>query len=178
MIPRNFFKIVRHSSFSFNSNRQFKIKPNNLFYTKTHETINFEKYDIVKLGISNYTRDILGNITDIKTKYKCINNIKTVKENESIISLENTRTNTTINIKSPYSGKVIELNYNLINSILGNTTSDNINDNNNDNNDNNDICVCKLDEESFWLIKLELGIPSNKKEVMNLEQYLYYISTH
>ena len=82
-----------------------------LYYTKQHLTLNING-PYVKLGITTYLRDCLGEITLLKSDYKIGDNIE---EGEIIYNIESLKA--TNEILSPLNGELITINNQLIKNI-------------------------------------------------------------
>lgn len=118
---------------------------NPLYYTKQHLTLNING-PYVKLGITTYLRDCLGEITLLKPDYKIGDNIE---EGEIIYNIESLKaTNETL---SPLNGELITINEELI--------------------DNVDL-IQDIKEEDLWLLEfkwneIDTNIFMNKEEYEN-----------
>jgi len=81
--------------------------PNNLYYTKDHEWADFEAGARVKIGLTDFAQNALGDIVFVELPK--INN--TVKAGEVISEVESTKS--VSEIYSPIDGKIVEINEKL-----------------------------------------------------------------
>lgn len=115
-----------------------------MYYTKEHETLERDdNTNIVKIGISDYAKETLGDIVFFESEVE-VN--EEIKENDTLVLLESVKA--TSEIISQFTGRVIE-----INEKLG---IDDLND---------------IKEDELWFIRCELDDTSVLKTYMNADEY-------
>ncbi|MES2142414.1 MAG: glycine cleavage system protein GcvH [Pseudomonadota bacterium] len=75
-------------------------------FTITHEWVELEENNIVRVGITKHAQALLGDIVFVESKLK-----KTVKKDEEICVLESVKA--AADVYSPLSGEIIEFNSEL-----------------------------------------------------------------
>ena len=114
------------------------------FYTKTHELINYVDDNTVKIGISDYAKDKLGEIVFID-----IEDIDTTFEkHDEIAMLESTKA--TSALFSPSDGTIISHNTDLIENIEG---------------------FCNKNELDSWLLEFKLSTKIDDNYLLNKDEY-------
>ena len=125
-----------------------KVK-SDIFYTKSHETLQIENNE-VKIGISDYARNELGDIVFIEAEIEIDEKIEI---DDTIATIE--RVKATSEILSPSDGIVSDHNNELMENI------------------NN---IENVDEKDFWFVKYKTeDIESIKKDYMKKEDYLNFV---
>jgi len=118
-------------------------------FSKTHEWVEI-KGDIATIGVTNFGRMHLGEIVNIKLP----NLNKDVKANEAICVLESNKA--AVDIHSPMSGKIIEVNNKLEKNLEDLNTSA---------------------EEKGWLFKVKITDPKEENNLMDLDEYEKKVSS-
>ena len=118
-------------------------------FSSTHEWVEI-KADIATIGVTNFGRMHLGEIVNIKLPK--INS--EVKANEAICVLESNKA--AVDIHSPMSGKIIEINDKLEKDLKDLNTSA---------------------EEKGWLFKVKIIDPKEEKDLMDLDEYEKKVSS-
>jgi glycine cleavage system H protein len=118
--------------------------PSNLLYTKEHEWVEVIAPDRVRVGITDFAQDQLGDIVFIELPAVG----SSIKENDSIGSVESVKT--VSDIFSPVSGKVVSVNGDL------ETSPENVN------------------EQPYgagWMLEVEISGPDALSQLLSPEQY-------
>ena len=88
-----------------------QVRNNSMFYTKTHETITLIDHNVIKIGISNYAKEKMGDIV-----YIDIEDIdESYKTGDALCIIESVKAVSEIN--SLYDGTIIEHNTKLVDNI-------------------------------------------------------------
>ncbi|NGX34753.1 MAG: Glycine cleavage system H protein [Candidatus Anoxychlamydiales bacterium] len=118
-------------------------------FSNTHEWVEINN-DIATVGVTNFGRMHLGDVANIKLPTKD----KEVKANEAVCVLESNKA--AVDIHSPMSGKIIEINENLNTNLKDLNTSP---------------------EEKGWLFKVKISDPNEEKALMSLDEYEKKVSS-
>lgn len=79
---------------------------NNIYYTTDHETIHTVKgSNIVKIGISDYAKESLGDIVFLEAEVEIDD---TFEEGDALVTIESVKA--TSEVLAPFDGKVFEIN--------------------------------------------------------------------
>ena len=118
-------------------------------FSNTHEWVEI-KNDIATVGVTNFGRMHLGDVANIKLPEKN----KEVKANEAVCVLESNKA--VVDIHSPMSGKIVEINDKLNSDLKDLNTSP---------------------EEKGWLFKVKISDPNEENDLMTLDEYEKKVST-
>jgi len=130
-------------SFSFTS------RLNDIYYTTDHETVlTDEDTNIVKIGISDYARETLGDIVFLETEVEIDD---TFEEGEAIVSIESVKASS--EVFAPFDGKVVD-----VNEIEDLDT------------------ISELSEDQLWFVSCEIDDFSILNNLMCNDEYNTYIS--
>ena len=148
-------KINRASNISVNI-RKFSLQKNNVYYTKTHETIKYIDNNIVKIGVSDYAKEKMGDIVYIDVENIDENYIK----GDTLCIIESVKA--VSDIETLWDGTIIEHNTELI---------ENIDD------------IDTIDEKiSSWIFKYKLDLNNDNNDSLLIDlmddiEYKKYIET-
>ena len=124
---------------------------NDIYYTKSHETLQFKNNE-VKIGISDYARNELGDIVFIEAEIEIDEEIET---GDTIATIESVKA--TSEVFTPSDGIVSDHNNELMENI------------------NN---IENINEKDFWFVKYKPeNIASLKLELMKKDDYLEFINS-
>lgn len=117
---------------------------NQLYYTQDHETIQCEdNTNIVKIGISDYAKESLGDIVFFESEVEVDEEIEV---DDTLVLIESVKASS--EIISPFSGRVVEIN--------GSLEIDDLN---------------TINEEDFWFIRCEIDDMSILDTLMCIKEY-------
>lgn len=117
---------------------------NQLYYTQDHETIQCEdNTNIVKIGISDYAKESLGDIVFFESEVEVDEEIEV---DDTLVLIESVKASS--EIISPFSGRVVEIN--------GSLEIDDLN---------------TIKEEDFWFIRCEIDDMSILDTLMCIKEY-------
>ena len=130
---------------SFSSTRRL----NNIYYTNDHETVLTDKdSNIVKIGISDYAKNSLGDIVFLETEVE-IDDI--FEEGDGLVTIESVKASS--EVFAPFDGKVVEVN------------------------EIKDLdSISNLTEEELWFVSCEIEDSSILKTLMCSDEYYEYTS--
>lgn len=117
-------------------------------FSNNHEWVEISD-DIATIGITNFGRMHLGEVLNINLPEI----EKDIKANEEVVVLESNKA--AIDVHSPMSGKIIEINDKLNKDLSDLNTSP---------------------EEKGWIFKVKIKAPKEFDELMSLEEYEKKIS--
>lgn len=121
---------------------------NQLYYTQDHETIQCEdNTNIVKIGISDYAKESLGDIVFFESEVEVDEEIEV---DDTLLLIESVKASS--EIKSPFSCRVVEIN--------GSLEIDNLN---------------TIKEEDLWFIRCEIDDMSILDTLMCIKEYSEFI---
>jgi len=121
---------------------------NQLYYTQDHETIQCEdNTNIVKIGISDYAKESLGDIVFFESEVEVDEEIEV---DDTLVLIESVKASS--EIISPFSGRVVEIN--------GSLEIDDLN---------------TINEEDFWFIRCEIDDMSILDTLMCIKEYSEFI---
>ena len=120
---------------------------NDIYYTKDHETVLTDKdSNIVKIGISNYAKETLGDIVFLEAEVEIDD---TFEEGDTIIAIESVKASS--EVFAPFDGKVVE-----VNEIEDLDT------------------ISNLSEEQLWFVSCEIDDNSILNDLMCHNEYSNY----
>ena len=120
-----------------------------IYYTTDHETVlTDEDTDIVKIGISDYARETLGDIVFLETEVEIDD---TFEEGEAIVSIESVKASS--EVFAPFDGKVVD-----VNEIEDLDT------------------ISDLSEDQLWFVSCEIESKTILTDLMCPDEYNIYIS--
>ncbi len=117
-------------------------------FSNTHEWVEI-KDGIATVGITNFGRMHLGDVVHVKLPVIGLE----VRANQAICVLESNKA--AVDIHSPMSGKIVEINDKLIKDLKDLNTSA---------------------EEKGWLFKIKISNPNEENDLMTLDEYEKKIS--
>ena len=129
--------------------RSFSSTPrlNNIYYTNDHETVITDKdSNIVKIGISDYAKETLGDIVFLEAEVEIDD---TFEEGDAIVSIESVKASS--EVFAPFDGKVVE-----VNEIEDLDT------------------ISNLSEEQLWFVSCEIEDSSILNNLMCPDEYNKY----
>lgn len=139
--------ILQRSSPIFMRSFSSTTRLNDIYYTNDHETIHTDKdSNIVKIGISNYAKETLGDIVFLETE---VETDDTFEEGDAIVSIESVKASS--EVFAPFDGKVVE-----VNEIEDLDT------------------ISNLSEEQLWFVSCEIDDISILNNFMCADKYLEY----
>jgi len=121
---------------------------NDILYTDTHETITFLSDDIIRIGLSDYAKKLLGEIVFIEAED--IGNTFNVGDN--IIVIESVKAVGDIN--TLYEGEIIAHNEELLENIE---------------------TINELSEDESWIVDFKITKNTNDTQLMDYYEYKTFI---
>ncbi len=118
-------------------------------FTEEHEWVRLEDNDIVIVGITDYAQDQLGDIVYVDLPELNI----VISQNAEISTIDSTKSAS--EIKSPVSGKVIEINEQLL---------------------EDPSLINKDPAGAGWFFKVQLSNPDELDQLMDEEAYQAFVS--
>jgi len=118
------------------------------FYTKEHEWCLIEEENKVRIGITDYAQQELGDIVYVELPE--LN--QEVEQNDTIANLESVKS--VAPVYSPVSGKVVDINSDL---------------------ENNPELINESPYEDGWICVIELREPSEVEDLLTAEDYAKYL---
>lgn len=140
---------IKLSAPLFNCSFSSTTRLSNIYYTKDHETIQTDsKTNIVKLGISDYAKEKLGDIVFLEPE---LEQDDTFEEGDILVSIESVKA--TSDIEAPFNGKIVDVNE------IENVES-----------------IATMTEEELWFISCEINDASILNGFMSEIEYTQFVS--